>query len=161
VCAGGTNKKHTIFRTGFLEGRRYVLINISLILTMDYFLVLAYLIIGFIVHRLAHKLMFLVFGIKSRFIWFFEGKGISKLCGGLRINPLNYDYSVKKQYIISIAGFVGSVIVSLIFYIYMNSFLELVILIVYPILLSIIDFITIIRLIGKPLNVSVKEAMKP
>jgi len=114
-----------------------------------------YIVVGVIVHELFHKLACIAFGVKARFALFKSKKGFPI---GLQFLPLNYEHTVKAQLFISISGFIGSVIVSVVFLFLTDYYLAPLMLIVFPILISLYDFRTIVTFIKKPKDISVSKA---
>ncbi len=126
---------------------------------MNFELIVLYVILCILFHWLAHYYAFRFFKIKAYFALFSEKIFGINLPTGVQVIPGTWDHSVKKQYVISIVGFIASVIVSAIFTLQMSSLTEKLILILLPVLLSLGDFKTILLMWNKPLNKSVKQAM--
>ncbi len=127
---------------------------------MDFELIVLYIILCVLFHELAHYFAFSFFKVDSHFALFKKKIFGINLPTGFQVIPHNWNHSVKKQYVISIVGFIASVIVSAFFTQQMTSFTEKLILILFPVLLSLGDFKTILLLWNKPLNKSVKQAMQ-
>lgn len=118
----------------------------------------AFIIINILVHELAHKLTYMVFGIKSTFFWK-QAKILGKnIPIGIELHPEHYNYPVRQHLIVAVSGFIGSVIVLAVFLQFTNEFSLQAVIIAFPFLLSLIDFKTILKFVGKDWNLSVKKA---
>lgn len=137
----------------------FLLLIVLWIVIMNFELIVLYVILCILFHELAHYFAFRFFKIGAYFALFSEKIFGINLPTGVQVIPRTWDHSVKKQYVISIVGFIASVIVSILFALQTPSFTEKLILIVFPVLLSLGDFKTILLMFNKPLNKSVKQAM--
>lgn len=127
--------------------------------SIGFFLAL-FIIVNIFVHELAHWLAFFAFGISSKLGVFakrFHGWPIPV---GFEIIPKNWKHSIGKQLVISAAGFAGSCLTSLAFYAYANSLTEVAVLIIFPFLLSLLDFKAIIILSKAPWKMGVDKATR-
>ena len=97
---------------------------------MDFELIVLYIILCVLFHELAHYFAFSFFKVDSHFALFKKKIFGINLPTGFQVIPHNWNHSVKKQYVISIVGFI-SVIVSAFFTQQMTSFTEKLILILF------------------------------